>query len=168
MVEPRVPLPAPAGAGQESVWSYPRPPRVEPTSEKVVVRFGGEVVAETTSAVRVLETSHPPAYYLPRSSFAEGVLLPAPGLSYCEFKGEAHYLSVRAGGDLIDSAAWFYPEPQSGYEVLRDYVSLYPGRMDACLVDGELVEAQPGVFYGGWITSRVVGPFKGSPGTEDW
>lgn len=168
MPERTSPLPAPAGPGQESVWGYPRPPRVEPTSERVVVRFGGEAVADTTSALRVLETSHPPAYYLPRSAFHEGVLLPAPGLSYCEFKGEAHYLSVSAGGDLIESAAWFYPEPQAGYELLRDYVSLYPGRMDACLVDGELVEAQAGGFYGGWITSRVVGPFKGDQGTEDW
>ncbi len=168
MPERKSPLPAPAGPGQESVWSYPRPPRVEPSSEHVVVRFGGVVVADTTSALRVLETSHPPAYYLPRSAFDEGVLLPAPGLSYCEFKGEAHCLSVSAGGDLIESAAWFYPEPQAGYELLRDYVSLYPGRMDACLIDGELVEAQAGGFYGGWITSRVVGPFKGDPGTEDW
>ncbi|MEP6842664.1 MAG: DUF427 domain-containing protein [Pseudolysinimonas sp.] len=154
--------------GQESVWDYPRPPRVQPSAERVVVRFGGEVVADTVASLRVLETSHPPAYYLPRDAFAEGVLLPAPGLSYCEFKGEAHYLSIAAGGDLIESAAWFYPEPQVGYERLRDYVSLYPGRMDACLVDGELVEPQAGGFYGGWITSRIVGPFKGDPGTEDW
>jgi uncharacterized protein (DUF427 family) len=154
--------------GQESVWDYPRPPRVEPTSERVVIRFGGETVADTTSAVRVLETSHPPVYYLPRAAFADGVLLAAPGLSYCEFKGEAHYLSVAAGGDLMESAAWFYPAPLAGYELLRDYVSLYPGRMDACLVDCELVEAQAGGFYGGWITSRVVGPFKGDPGTEGW
>ena len=156
------------GPGQESVWNYPRPPRVEPTSERVVIRFGGEVVAETTSAVRVLETSHPPAYYLPRTAFVEGALQPSAGLSYCEFKGEAHYLSVAAGGDLIEAAAWFYPQPQTGYELLRDYVSVYPGRMDACLVDGELVEAQAGGFYGGWITSKIVGPFKGDPGTEGW
>jgi uncharacterized protein (DUF427 family) len=158
----------PPAPGQESVWDYPRPPRVERTSERVIVRFAGETVADTTSALRVLEESHPPAYYLPRSAFAEGVLLPAPGLSYCEFKGEAHYLSVAAGGDLMESAAWFYPEPQAGYEQLRDHVSLYPGRMDAVLVDGELVEAQSGGFYGGWITSKIVGPFKGDPGTEGW
>ena len=154
--------------GQESVWDYPRPPRVERSTERVVVRFGGEVVADTTEAVRVLETSHPPAYYLPRSSFVDGSLVPAPGLSYCEFKGEARYLSVAAGGDLMESAAWYYPVPQPGYQQLRDYVSVYPGRMDACLVDGELVEAQAGGFYGGWITARIVGPFKGDPGTEGW
>lgn len=159
----RVPEP-----GQESVWDYPRPPRVEPTAERVVIRFGGETVADTTQALRVLEESHPPAYYLPRSAFAAGSLIDAPGLSYCEFKGEAHYLSVAAGGDQIDSAAWFYPEPQAGYELLRDYVSVYPGRMDACLVDDELVEAQAGGFYGGWITSKIVGPFKGEAGTEGW
>jgi uncharacterized protein (DUF427 family) len=154
--------------GQESVWDYPRPPRIEPTSERVVVRFGGEVVVDTTSAVRVLETSHPPVYYLPRAAFGAGMLLPSAGLSYCEFKGEAHYLSVAAGGDLVEAAAWFYPEPQAGYEQLRDYVSLYPARMDAVLVDGELVDAQAGGFYGGWITSRVVGPFKGEQGSENW
>jgi uncharacterized protein (DUF427 family) len=155
-------------SGQESVWDYPRPPRVEPSSERVVVRFGGVTVADTSEALRVLETSHPPAYYLPRSAFLDGVLLPASGLSYCEFKGEAHYLSIAAGGDVIESAAWFYPHPSPGYRMLRDYVSLYPGRMDAVLVDGELVEAQSGGFYGGWITSKVVGPFKGDPGTEGW
>jgi uncharacterized protein (DUF427 family) len=154
--------------GQESVWDYPRPPRLEPSHERVIVRFGGETIADTSAAMRVLETSHPPVYYLPRSAFAEGALRPAPGLSYCEFKGEAHYLRVAAGGDMIESAAWFYPEPQVGYEQLRDHVSLYPGRMDACLVDGELVQPQAGGFYGGWITSRVVGPFKGDPGTEGW
>lgn len=156
------------GPDQESVWDYPRPPRVEPTAERVVIRFGGEVVADTTEAVRVLETSHPPAYYVPRSAFVAGTLQPSSGLSYCEFKGEAQYLSVAGGGDLIEGAAWFYPEPQVGYEQLRDYVSVYPGRMDSCLVDGELVEAQAGGFYGGWITSKIVGPFKGDPGTEGW
>ena len=159
------PIPA---AGQESVWDYPRPPRAEPSSERVVIRFGGEVIADTTAALRVLEESHPPAYYLPRSAFVDGALLPAPGISYCEFKGEARYLSISAGGDLMESAAWHYPVPQPGYEQLRDHVSVYPGRMDACLVDGELVEAQSGGFYGGWITARIVGPFKGDPGTEGW
>ncbi len=156
------------GVGQESVWDYPRPPRVEPTSARVVIRFGGETVADTTSAVRVLETSHPPAYYLPRADFVDGVLLPSAGLSYCEFKGEARYLTVEAGGDLVEAAAWYYPEPQVGYELLRDCVSVYPARMDSCLVDGELVEAQAGGFYGGWITPNIVGPFKGDPGTEGW
>ena len=152
----------------ESVWDYPRPPRVEPSTEHVVIRFGGEVIAESDATFRVLETSHPPVYYLPRSAFVAGALDDAAGLSWCEFKGEAHYLTVRAGGDSEESAAWYYPAPLPGYEVLRDHVAVYPASMDACLVDGELVEPQPGDYYGGWITSRVTGPFKGSPGTEGW
>jgi uncharacterized protein (DUF427 family) len=158
----------PAGPGQESVWDYPRPPRVEPSSERVVVRLGGAVVADTRAAIRVLETSHPPAYYLPRSAFPAGVLVPARGSSMCEFKGRASYFSVRAGGMVAERAAWSYPSPLAGYEELADHVSLYPGAMDSCEVDGEPVVPQEGTFYGGWITSRVVGPFKGSPGTLGW
>ncbi|KQQ01369.1 MULTISPECIES: DUF427 domain-containing protein [unclassified Rathayibacter] len=154
--------------GQESVWDYPRPPRVEPSSEHVVVRLGGVVVAESNASFRVLETSHPPVYYLPRGDFAKGVLSPAPGRSVCEFKGAASYLSVRGGGVVADAAGWTYPEPMPGFEVLRDTIALYPGRMDSCTVDEEVVEPQPGDFYGGWITSRVVGPFKGAPGTMFW
>ena len=154
--------------GQESVWDYPRPPRVESTPEHVVVRLGGVSIVDTTAALRVLETSHPPAYYLPRSAFAEGVLQPAAGTSFCEFKGLARYLSVRTPDATAERAAWFYPTPSPGYEQLADYVSLYPGLMDSCEVDGELVVAQAGGFYGGWITSRVVGPFKGEPGTVGW
>lgn len=152
----------------ESVWDYPRPPRVEPTHERVLVRLGGEVIVDTTEALRVLETSHPPAYYLPRSAFADGALSPAPGTSLCEYKGVAHYLTVGAGGAIAERAAWFYPDPSPGYEVLADYVSLYPGAMDSCTVDGETVTPQAGGFYGGWITSRVTGPFKGEAGTHGW
>jgi uncharacterized protein (DUF427 family) len=156
------------GAGQESVWDYPRPPRVEATPERVVVRLGGLLVADTTDAVRVLETSHPPVYYLPRSAFVPGSLEPSPGRSLCEYKGVASYLTVVSDGARADAAAWFYPEPLAGFAELVDRVALYPGRMDSCTVDGELVDAQPGDFYGGWITSRVVGPFKGAPGTLGW
>jgi uncharacterized protein (DUF427 family) len=148
----------------ESVWDYPRPPRVEPTTERIVVRLDGQVIADTTDAVRVLETSHPPAYYLPRSAFADGVLAPAEGHSVCEYKGVASYLDV---GD-VPGAAWFYPEPLPGYEALADRVSLYPGRMESCEVDGETAVPQEGGFYGGWITSRITGPFKGAPGTLGW
>lgn len=156
------------GPGQESVWDYPRPPRIEESGEHLVVRLGGAVIAETDAALRVLETSHPPAYYLPRSAFADGVLTPAPGGSWCEFKGAASYLNVHGGGRTAATAAWFYPQPSPGFEALSDHVSLYPGRMDACEVDGERVTAQEGGFYGGWITSRIVGPFKGAPGTLGW
>ncbi|BDZ50332.1 hypothetical protein GCM10025867_25730 [Frondihabitans sucicola] len=156
------------GPGQESVWDYPRPPRVEPTADRVVVRLGGETIADTSAALRVLETSHPPVYYLPVSSFAAGVLHPAPGASLCEFKGAANYYDVTGGGVTAPKAAWGYRAPWSGFEALAGYVALYPGAMDACEVAGENVSAQEGDFYGGWITSRVVGPFKGAPGTLGW
>ena len=152
----------------ESVWDYPRPPRVEPTDERVVVRLGGLVIVDTREALRVLETSHPPAYYLPRSAFADGVLQPAEGTSFCEYKGLARYLSIATPDALAERSAWFYPTPEPGYERLSDFVSLYPGLMDSCEVDGEPVTPQAGGFYGGWITSRVTGPFKGEPGTLGW
>jgi len=156
------------GPGQESVWDYPRPPRVEPTSDRVVVRLGGSVIADTTEAVRVLETSHPPAYYLPRSAFIDGALEPAAGSSFCEFKGSAKYLTIRGGDAAAERAAWYYPTPSRGYEALVDRVALYPGLMDSVEVNGETVIPQAGGFYGGWITQRVVGPFKGEPGTAGW
>jgi uncharacterized protein (DUF427 family) len=156
------------GPGQESVWDYPRPPRVEARSERVVVRLGGEVVADTTAAYRVLETSHPPVWYLPRTAFAEGALQPASGTSMCEYKGRARYVDVVGGGVRASSAGWTYPSPWAGYEELVDHVALYPGRMDSCEIAGEVVQAQEGDFYGGWITSSVVGPFKGAPGTMGW
>jgi len=154
-------VPAP---GQESVWDYPRPPRVEPVPERITIELDGRMIADTTDAVRVLETSHPPVYYLPRSAFADGILTPAAGQSFCEFKGLAGYLSV--GSE--ERAAWFYPTPNPGYELLVDRVAVYPGRMGRCTVGDEVVTAQEGDFYGGWITSRVVGPFKGAPGTLAW
>ena len=156
------------GPGQESVWDYPRPPRVEPSTERLVVRLGGEVVADTTSSYRVLETSHPPVHYLPRTAFAVGALQPGDGHSTCEFKGRAQYLDVVGGGVRARSAAWTYPTPWAGFEVLVDHVAVYPGRMDSCEIDGEVVDAQEGDFYVGWVTSRVVGPFKGAPGTLGW
>ena len=152
------------GPGQESVWDYPRPPRVEATSDRIVIELDGRVIADTSQAVRVLETSHPPVYYLPREAFAPGILQPAPGTSFCEFKGVATYLSVGS----VDSAAWFYATPTAGYSMLAGMVAVYPGQMDRCLVGDEVVRAQAGDFYGGWITSRIVGPFKGEPGTLGW
>lgn len=156
------------GQGQESVWDYPRPPRVERTADRIVVRLGGETIVDTTDAVRVLETSHPPVYYLPRNAFGDGTLEKAPGSSFCEFKGAAKYLSVRGGDSVAESAAWYYPTPNPGYELLVDRIAVYPSGMDSCEVAGEPVVAQAGDFYGGWITSRVVGPFKGEPGTLGW
>lgn len=153
---------------RESVWEYPRPPRVEPSAERVVVRFAGAVVVDTTRAVRVLETSHPPTYYLPVDDVADGVLEPAAGASMCEFKGRAAYRSIRVGDRVAERCAWTYPTPAPGFEQLLGHVAIYPSAMDSCEVDGELVVAQDGDFYGGWITSRVRGPFKGAPGTLGW
>ena len=133
-----------------------------------MVRLGGEVIADTTSSFRVLETSHPPTYYLPRSSFADGVLEPVAGSSMCEFKGRAAYLTLRSERASAPRAAWYYPTPQPGFEQLADHIALYPGMVDSCEIDGETVLAQDGDFYGGWITSRVVGPFKGAAGTLGW
>jgi uncharacterized protein (DUF427 family) len=150
--------------GQESVWDYPRPPRVEPVTARITIELGGRIIADTTDAVRVLETSHPPVYYLPRESFAGDVLRPAAGQSFCEFKGLASYLSV----GIEDHAAWFYPTPNAGYELLVGRIAVYPGRMNRCTVGADVVTAQDGDFYGGWITPNVVGPFKGAPGTLGW
>ena len=163
-MNPRPPKAITPRPGQESVWDYPRPPRVEPVNARVTIELDGRVIAETTDAVRVLETSHPPVYYLPRSDFAAGVLQPAEGSSFCEFKGRAGYLSVGSA----ERAAWFYPEPSRGFETLVDRVAVYPAAMERCTVDGETVIAQEGDFYGGWITANIVGPFKGAPGTWGW
>lgn len=165
---PKRPVRVEPGPGQESVWGYPRPPRVERSTERIVVRLGGVVVADTSESFRVLETSHPPVYYVPRSAFVPGSLVPAQGSSMCEFKGRAGYLDVQGGGVTSREAGWFYPSPWAGYEMLADTVALYPGRLESVEVDGERVAAQAGDFYGGWITSRVVGPFKGEPGTLGW
>ena len=164
----RRPEPHPPGPGQESVWDYPRPPLLERTSSRIEVVLGGRVVARTSDALRVLETSHPPTYYLPRSCFAVGALRPADGGSLCEWKGQAAYLDVVGGDAVAPRAAWHYPTPTPSYADIVDHVALYPGAMDRCTVDGEVVQPQPGGFYGGWVTSRVVGPFKGDPGTMFW
>jgi uncharacterized protein (DUF427 family) len=156
------------GPGQESVWDYPRPPRIEPASSRVVVEFGGSVIAETTRALRVLETSQPPAFYLPRADLALQYLVPTRTRTWCEWKGEASYFTVDVEGRQAVDAAWTYLDPVPGFEAIAGYVAFYAQLMDRCLVDGEVVDPNPGGFYGGWITSRVVGPFKGAPGTQHW
>jgi uncharacterized protein (DUF427 family) len=161
-------IPTVPGPGQESVWDYPRPPRVEPSTERIRIVLGGELILDTVDSLRVLETSHPPVYYVPRAAFEPGSLESAQGSSFCEFKGPAQYLTVRGGGAVAESAAWFYPDPAQGYEALVDRVAVYPGRMDYCEVAGERVRPQAGGFYGGWITDRITGPFKGEPGTMHW
>lgn len=155
--------------GAESVWDYPRPPSVVPSSEHVVIELDGEVVVDARRSFRVLETSHPPVYYLPRDAVGSGLLTPVAGTTYCEFKGTASYFDVAGpSGRVLERAAWHYPEPTAGFEALVGHVAFYPGRMGRCTVDGEPVVAQPGDFYGGWITSKVTGPFKGAPGTGGW
>jgi len=161
--------PDPIGPGQESVWEYPRPPRIDATSEHVTIRFRGETICDTTSPIRVLETSHPPTYYLPMRDFREGVLRQGDGGSVCEFKGRATYFDiVGADGKVAEAAAWGYLTPTPAFNAIIDHVAVYAALMDECLVDGERVTPQPGGFYGGWITSKVAGPFKGIPGSFGW
>jgi uncharacterized protein (DUF427 family) len=160
--------PDPVVPGQESVWNYPRPAVAEPTTAHIVVVLGGLIVADTRRAMRTLETSHPPSYYLPPDDIAPGFLLPVAGSSFCEWKGHASYFDVVAGGQLRERAAWSYPDPTPAFAALRDHVAFYAAAMDECLVDGERVIPQPGGFYGGWITSSVTGPFKGVRGSRFW
>jgi uncharacterized protein (DUF427 family) len=152
----------------ERVWDYPRPPALVPCERRVRIELGGARIADSTRALRVLETSHPPTIYVPPEDFAPGALVPAAGSSWCEWKGRASYLDVVGGARREAAAAWAYPSPVAAYAALRDHVAVYPGRMDACLVGEERVQAQPGDFYGGWITADLVGPFKGAPGTLGW
>ena len=158
----------PPAEGQESVWDYPRPPRLERNTHRLQVVLGGVTIADTTAGYRVLETSHPPNYYLPMADIAEGTLTRVEGSSFCEWKGVAHYYDVASGHSLAAAAAWGYDSPTRGFAPIAGHVAFYPGRMDTCLVDGEVVEPQPGGFYGGWITTGLVGPFKGDPGTQRW
>jgi uncharacterized protein (DUF427 family) len=157
-----------AGPGQESVWNYPRPPRLERTDKKVKVAFGGVTIAYTTRALRALETSHPPVYYVPPEDVRMELLRPAESGSFCEWKGRASYYDLVTDERTERRAAWYYPDPAGAYRQLKDHVAFYPSRMDACWVGGEKVRAQDGDFYGGWITPDVVGPFKGAPGTLGW
>lgn len=156
------------GPDQESVWDYPRPPRLEPVAERLRVVFAGETIAETTHGFRVLETSHPPVYYIPPGDVRRDLLIPAAVRSFCEFKGVAEYWSIQAKGALAEKAGWSYPDPTSHFLPIKDHLAFYASRVDDCWVGEERVEPQAGDFYGGWITSRVVGPFKGPPGTRGW
>lgn len=155
------------GPGQESVWDYPRPPRIAPDAREVVVSVDGVQVACTRRALRVLETASPPTFYLPRADIDERLLEDADGASWCEWKGEAVYLDLRVAGRRLPRVAWCYPAPQRGFEALRDHVGFYPGPLD-CRVDGQRVRPQPGRFYAGWLTDEIVGPVKGGPGSEGW
>ena len=153
----------------ESVWDYPRPPRLEPSALPVRVEHAGQVVATSDRAWRVLETAHPPVYYVPRDDVAVEMLVPLAVTSFCEWKGQAVYLDVAVpGAERARRAAWSYPRPRAPYEELSDAVAFYAQRLDACFVGDEQVRPQPGLFYGGWITAGLRGPFKGGPGSEAW
>lgn len=160
--------PLPAGPGQESVWDYPRPPRLEPVARRILVRFAGETVADTTHALRVLETSHPPVYYLPPGDVRQDLLEAAPGTSFCEFKGKASYVTIVANGRRSERAGWLYERPAAPYGALAGHIAFYASRVDEARVGDDLVRPQPGDFYGGWVTPDIVGPFKGGPGTAGW
>ena len=149
------------------MWDYPRPPRVEACPRRVRVVHAGVTIADSTRALRLLETSHPPGIYLPPSDVRTDLLHRSPTTTWCEFKGLATYWSI-AGSRPASEAAWSYEDPTARYESLRGHLSFYPGRVEACFLDDERVTAQEGGFYGGWITGDVVGPFKGAPGTLGW
>lgn len=162
------PQPEKPGPGQESVWDYTRPPRLETTPARLTVICGGRKVAETTQGLRILETSHPPTYYIPLSDVATDYLYPSQGESWCEWKGRARYYDIRMNGETWLQACWYYPKPNNEYSALANHVCFYACRVDECRVDGEIVIPQPGEFYGGWITGNIVGPFKGIPGSQGW
>ena len=159
----------PPGVGQESVWDYPRPPAVEETDAVVEVWFNDVCVARSRRAVRVLETSHPPVYYVPLDDCVQDVLEAVlTKRTQCEYKGRASYYNLRVGDRFSEEAAWRYARPRGHYGDLSDRVAFYPSRVDRCVVDGETVEAQASGYYGGWVTRSLIGPFKGPPGSEGW
>jgi uncharacterized protein (DUF427 family) len=150
------------------VWDYPRPPRIEATTRHVVVEFAGATVADSRRALRVLETAGAPCIYLPNDDVRMDLLGGTETSTFCEWKGTASYFDVTVGDRVARDAAWTYRRPTAGYELLRDHVAFYPGRVDSCFLDGEPVRPQPGSYYGGWVTNDIVGPFKGEEGTADW
>lgn len=157
-----------ASPGQESVWDFPRPAIAEPTKARIIIEHLGQVLADSRSAIRTLETSHPPSFYIPPADIELGFLRAAAGNSYCEWKGVATYWDVVIGDTEIPRVGWSYPAPTPEFLLLKDHVAFYAAPFDCCSVDGEKVTPQPGIFYGGWVTSKVSGPFKGVPGSRDW
>jgi len=143
------------GSSRESIWSYPRPPRTEETTRRIRVVFNGVVLADTRRAVRVLETSHPPVYYIAPEDIQMAYLQPTTRHTFCEWKGQASYYSVVVAERQAPNAAWFYPNPTPGYTRIKNYVAFYAQLMDECYVDDERVRPESGLFYGGWITSDI-------------
>ena len=165
--ERRPPWAVEPGPDQESVWDYPRPPRLERVSRPVRVELEGLVIARSDRAWRVCETASPPVYYLPPEDLERSRISPAPGASFCEWKGQAVYWAVEGEGHRVEQAGWSYPRPTPAFAAIRDFLSFYPGRLE-CYVGGDRVAPQPGGFYGGWVTPELVGPWKGEPGTGGW
>lgn len=162
------PQPITPAEGQESVWAYPRPPKVELTTKHIQIVFNGEIIADTVRAYRTLETSHPPSYYIHPDDIKVDYLQRANGGSLCEWKGQATYYTVVVNGKRAIKAAWAYHNPTGAFSAIRDHLAFYVCPMDACYINGEKVQPQPGHFYGGWITNDIVGPFKGEPGSWYW
>lgn len=154
--------------GQESVWDYPRPPAIEPFNGHLRIVLNREVILDSSNSYRILETSHPPTYYIPIADFKRGAVIKASGSSFCEWKGSAEYYNLESGDKIVRKCAWGYPNPNSRFAQVKDHISVYAHLMEACYVNDELVQAQEGDFYGGWITSNIVGPFKGGEGTWGW
>lgn len=160
------PTPDPISEGQESVWDYPRPPKLERVDKLLKIEWQGELIAETTDGYRVLETSHPPVYYFPPDSvrYVENAM----GASFCEWKGNASYVDVVLNGSVLEKVGWFYSTPTAQFAEIADFIAFYCDPFDACWVGDEQATPQPGGFYGGWVTSDIVGPFKGVPGSFGW
>ncbi len=153
----------------ESVWDYPRPPRLEKTARRIRVVQGGVAIVDATEALRVLETSHAPVYYVPPGSVSAGALRASSSRgSFCEFKGVASYWDLMTERGVVRDVAWSYAKPSRGFEAMAGYLAFYASRVDECWVDDERVQPQEGDFYGGWITKDVLGPFKGGKGTWGW
>lgn len=156
------------GRGQESAWDYPRPPRVEPLPERLRVVIDGQVLADTTRGLRVLETAGAPVYYVPPEDVQLDRLATSRHTSVCEWKGDAEYVTYNHAGRQVANVGWRYPRPLPGYEAIAGHIAFYASRVDEAWVGAEQATPQPGNFYGGWVTSRIVGPFKGGPGTFGW
>ena len=164
----RPPFAAAPGLGQQSVWDFPRPPALAPDAREIVIRWGTRTVARTQQAIRVLETAHPPTFYLPLADVDRALLQPAPGSSFCEWKGPARYWSLVDGNASVERVAWSYPQPLAGAEALAHCIAFYAWPQLHCTVAGAPATPQPGGFYGGWVTPELAGPFKGEPGSESW
>jgi uncharacterized protein (DUF427 family) len=152
----------------ENVRDYPRPPRLERCDYPIQIVLGGVQIVETQDALRVLETFHPPTYYISPSAFLPGTVFEASGASHCEWKGRARYVSLLAGGKTAERCGWAYDRPTPDFTSIAGHIAVYCHMMDACFVDGERATPQPGNFYGGWVNSWIIGPIKGAPGTTHW